>query len=174
MSLRTKLVGAGFTAAFLFAFAITGFAQQPQTPGTDRGPRPERMGRPGREGRGGAMGQRLGHVLDLTDAQKQQIRAAEQQNREANRGQHEELRQLAEKRRQGGLTAAEEARAKALREEMQASRRRSHESLLSILTPEQRTKLEELRKERKERRHEMHERHKNRGELRAVKPGEIN
>ena len=89
------------------------------------------------------------------------------------RAQHDELRQLAEKRRQGSLTAAEEARANALRDEIRASMQRAHENLLSILTAEQKTKLEQLRSERKQHFGEMRERHKNRDEKSVVKPGEL-
>jgi Spy/CpxP family protein refolding chaperone len=81
---------------------------------------------------------------------------------------------LAEKRHQGSLTAAEETRVKALRDEIQASMQSSHANLLSILTAEQKAKLESLREERKEHRQEMRERHREKGEKRPVKPGEIN
>jgi protein CpxP len=178
MSLRNKLIGAGMTAALLSAFSLTALAQEPQGPPTDRGSRPERMGRrAGKEGkermRGREMGQHLFRALDLTDAQKEQLRAAGQQHREGTRAQREELRQLAEKRRQGSLTASEEARARALREEIRTSMRNSHTNLLSILTAEQKAKLEELRKERRERSKEMRERHKEKGEKPPVKPGDI-
>jgi protein CpxP len=180
MSLRNKLIGASLTAALLSAFAVTAAAQQPQGPPNDRGPRSERMRGPGRqdrEGREGMRGREMGpgllRELNLTDAQKEQLRAAGKQNREANRAQHEELRQLAEKRRQGSLTAAEEARVRALRDEMRASMQKSHEGLLSILTAEQRTKLEQLRSERMQHRDEMRERHQNRDEKSVVKAGEL-
>jgi protein CpxP len=123
--------------------------------------------------RGREMGAGLFRQLDLTDAQKEQLRAAGKQNREGMRAQRDELRQLAEKRRQGSLTAAEEARAKALRDEMRASMQKSHEGLLSILTAEQKTKLEQLRSERKEHRGEIRERHRDRSEKAPIKPGEV-
>jgi periplasmic protein CpxP/Spy len=179
MSLRNKIIGAGMVAALLSAVSITAVAQRPQqgTP-TDRGPRAERLGRRGdREGgrmRDREMGPQIFRGLDLTDAQKEQLRASAKQNREATQSQREELRQLAEKRHQGSLTAAEEARLKALRDEIQASMRSRHASLLSILTAEQKAKLEAMREERKEHRQEMRERHREKGERRPVKPGEIN
>lgn len=179
MSLRNKLIGVGMAAALLSAVSITAVAQQPQQgPSTDRGPRAERLGRRGdREGgrmRGREMGAHLIRGLDLTDAQKEQLRAAANQNREATQTQREALRQLAEKRRQGSLTAAEEARVQALRDEIQASMQSRHATLLSILTAEQKAKLESLREERKEHRQEMRERHREKGDKRPVKPGEIN
>jgi protein CpxP len=180
MSLRNKLIGTSLAAALLSAFAVTAAAQQPQGPPNERGPRPERMRGPGRQGREGREGMRdremgpgLFRQLDLTDAQKEQLRAAGKQNREATRAQHEELHQLAEKRQQGSLTAAEEARIRVLRDEMRASMQKTHESLLSILTAEQKTKLEQLRSERQQHRGEMRERHKNRDEKPVVKPGAL-
>jgi len=180
MSLRNKLIGTSLAAALLSAFAVTAAAQQPQGPPNERGPRSERMrgpGRQGREGREGMPGREMGdgilRQLDLTDAQKAQLRAAGKQNREGMRAQRDELRQLAEKRRQGSLTAAEEARAKALRDEIRANMQKSHEGLLSILTAEQKTKLEQLRSERKLHRGEMRERHRGRGDQAPVKPGEF-
>jgi len=165
-------------AALLSAVSITAVAQQPQQgPPTDRGPRAERLGRPGdREGRmrGREMGPQMFRGLDLTEAQREQLRAAAQQNREATHTQREELRQLAEKRRQGSLTAAEVARVEALRNQIQASMQSRHATLLSILTAEQKAKLEALREERKEHRKEMRERHREKGEKRPVKPGELN
>jgi protein CpxP len=166
-------------AALLSAVSITAVAQQPQQgPATDRGPRAERLGRRGdRQGgrmRGREMGPHVFRGLDLTDAQKEQLRTAGKKNREATQTQREELRRLAEKRHQGSLTAAEETRVKALRDEIQASMQSSHANLLSILTAEQKAKLESLREERKEHRQEMRERHREKGEKRPVKPGEIN
>jgi protein CpxP len=135
------------------------------------------MGRRGDRGEGRMrdreMGPHMFRELNLTDAQKEQLRAAGKQVREATRTQREELRQLAEKRRDGSWTAAEEARAKALREEIQTSMQNSHASLLSILTPEQKAKLEELRKERREHRGDMRERHRDKAVKDPAKPGGI-
>ena len=131
------------------------------------------MGQGGMRGGPEEMIEHISQALSLTDAQKEQLRAAGKQNREANRAQHDELRQLAEKRRQGSLTPAEEERAKALRDEIRASMQKSHEGLLSILTAEQKTKLEQLRSERRQHFDEMRDRHRNRGDKSPVKPGEI-
>jgi len=177
MSVRNKLIGVATTAALVSAVGGMALAQQPQGPPGAQGPRAEHMGRRGDRGEGRMrdreMGPQMFRELGLTDAQKEQLRVAGKQVREATRTQREELRQLAEKRRDGSWTAAEEARAKALREEIQASMRNSHANLLAILTPEQKAKLQELRKERLEHRGEMRERHRNKGDRDPVKPGEI-
>src|SRR6185436_20660252 len=99
MSLRNRLIGTSLAAALLSVFAVTGAAQQPQGPPNQRAQRTERIGRPGREGREAREGMRgpemgLLRQLDLTDAQKEQLRTAGKQNREAMRAQHDELRQL--------------------------------------------------------------------------------
>ena len=87
--------------------------------------------------------------LNLTDDQKQQIQKIKEANFESTKTQREELRQLMQKRFQGTLTADEEARAKTLREQMQVSMKDTESQTVAILTPEQKAKLEELRKERK-------------------------
>lgn len=177
MSLRNKLVGAGMTLCVVLALVVTAFAQQPQGPPPDRGTRPEGMGRrsgmAGRERMRGPGAHDLRGVLrelNLTDAQKEQVRATIQRNMEGTKAQREELRQLAEKRRQGALTTEEEARAKTLRDQLFNSMKGRHADLLAILTPEQKARLEEIEKTRKERRKEMRERHKDRGDRPAL-PG---
>lgn len=168
MSLRSKLMGTAMAAALVSVLGVNAFAQEPQGPRPERGNRPDRIGRKGRiEGheklRGRGMGKmRFRSELNLTDAQKEQLRAAAQRNFEATKAQREELRQLAEKRRQGAFTTAEEARARALREEIRSSMQGRHNDLLAVLTPEQKAKLEQVRSERRERRQEMRERHKKR------------
>lgn len=154
------------TVALVSVLGVAAFAQQPPGPPSDRGSRPERMGRRGRmEGhakmRGREMGKmRLLRELDLTDTQKEQVRAAFQRNMEDTKTQREELRQLAEKRRQGTLAPEEVARAKTLREGLFNSIKGRHGALLAILTPEQKAKLEQLKKDRKTGHEEMRERRK--------------
>lgn len=165
MSLRKRLTGAAITAGLVSFLGINALAQEPQSPTLDRN-RPDRVGRRmGIEGRERLRGREMGkrrslRELDLTDAQKEQIRAAAKRNREATKTQREELRQLAEKRRDGTLTAAEEARVRALRDEIRSSMQNNHGNLLGFLTPEQKAKLEQIKRERKERHKEMRERHR--------------
>jgi Spy/CpxP family protein refolding chaperone len=87
--------------------------------------------------------------LNLTDDQKQQVRTIVQQNFAANKATREELRQLGEKQRQGTLTADEQARARTLHEQMRASMKDTQMKIAGLLTPEQKTKAEELWKQRR-------------------------
>ena len=174
MSPGNKLMGAGMTA--LLCLGVAAFAQQPQGPPIDRANRPDRIGRRGGpEGRDKMRGrERHGmrgvlRELNLTDAQKERVRAAIQHNMEGTKAQREELRQLAEKRRQGALTPEQEARARSLRQEISNSMRNSHSDLFAILTPEQKTRLEEIKKARRQ---EMRERRQEMGD-RQNPPGNI-
>lgn len=90
--------------------------------------------------------------LDLTDAQKQQAQSIIRSNFEGNKAVREELMQLIQKRRQGTLSEAEQARAHELRQQLQESRKNARTQLASLLTEEQKAKLEERRKNRRERR----------------------
>ena len=165
MSLRNKLMGAAITAAMVSVLGVNAMAQEPQGPTPERN-RPDRVGRRGgMEGRERLRGREMGkrrflRELNLTDAQKEQLRAAARQNREATKTQREELRQLAEKRRGGTLSTAEQARIRALRDEIRSSMRNNHANLAGILTPEQKAKLEQIKSERKDRHKELRGRHR--------------
>lgn len=145
----------------IFAFGTLVVAQQTQTqtPAPDNSgqfkSRSERLAargerrrrREGMEHRGGA-----GHLmreLNLTDEQRQQSRAIMQRRLASTKTQREELFQLREKRIAGTFTAADEARAKALRQEMRASMEGVRTEMEGILTAEQKAKLEQLKQERK-------------------------
>jgi Spy/CpxP family protein refolding chaperone len=114
----------------------------------------------GRHG-GGLHGLRQ---LNLTDAQKEQIRTimeSRRGNREANQTQREELRQIIEAKRGGTITAEQEARLKAFKAERRENARQMHEQILAILTPEQKAQLEQLKQEIKQRRQEFRQNRRN-------------
>jgi len=114
-----------------------------------------------RGGRGGFMGRGF-RDLDLTDAQKaqmKQIMEAQQQSlqpvKEELRAKRQELRQASE----GGTVDEALVRQKLveiapLEAKLMAARSRAHQEMLSVLTPEQRTKLEQRREQFKSRRGE--------------------
>ena len=165
----------------MLACGVVVFAQEPQTRSTEddafRKGRIERMERHreragrregprrGHEGmgrRGGGAG-RLMRELNLSDEQRQQSRAIMQRRLETTKTQREELSQLREKRRAGTLSAEDEARAKALHQEIRTAMQGVRSEMAGVLTAEQKTKLEGLQAERKAK-HEQ--RMKERQELR--------
>ena len=100
--------------------------------------------------------------LNLTDAQKQQAKSIVKANFESNKTVRDELVQLMQKRRAGTLSEAEQARARDLRKQLQESRKNVRTQLVALLTEEQKTKLEEMRKNRRERRERFSRRGMNR------------
>jgi Spy/CpxP family protein refolding chaperone len=173
MSRRINLLG---ITGIILAFGMIAFAQQPQTAtppeGTlkqDRLERREKLRgrldgmrrRGGREGfahRGPGAGNLL-RGIDLTPAQREQIRAISQRRVESTKAQREELFRLREKRIAGTFSAEDEARAKALRQEIHAAMDGIRTETAGILTAEQRAKVEEFQKQRKGRHEERMKKH---------------
>jgi Spy/CpxP family protein refolding chaperone len=99
---------------------------------------------------GGGMGHML-RELNLSEEQRQQGRAIMQRRLQSTKTQREELFKLREKRIDGTFTAEDEARAKALHQEIRTAMQGVREEMAGLLTAEQRAKLEQMKKERKER-----------------------
>lgn len=163
MFLRKSLLG---VIGIIFAGGMGVFAQEPQsqTPSTQDGAvqrerlerhRQRMAGREGLERRKSMDRHRgMGHMareLNLSEEQRQQSRAIMQRRLESVKGQREELFKLREKRIAGTFTADDEARAKALRQEMRTAMEGARTEMDGVLNAEQKTRLEQLKKERKER-----------------------
>jgi len=159
-------------AAILSASALAQTATPQQQKGTEgagrRGREARRMGKMGRMGRQGERGEGGGHRqgmarralrrLNLTDAQRGQLRDIEARYGQSFKAQHQELRQLMEVRRAGGtLTAEQQQRAEQLRTEARANGDRMHTEILALLTNEQRDQLKQMREEGEARRKERRE-----------------
>ena len=119
--------------------------------------------RGGRHGRG-EMGARMFEKLNLTDAQKTQIRTIHESFREQNKAFFEQSRATFEQYREA-KKANDTARVEALkatvdanREQMKKLREQQHAQIANILTPEQRTQWEAMKAEREQRRGERGER----------------
>lgn len=85
--------------------------------------------------------------LNLTDAQKQQIQTLLENNRksfDANRTQFEEMGNLMRLKHEGLLTTEQGTRLTALEAQMKTNMDRMHSDLSAILTPDQRTLLEQM------------------------------
>lgn len=156
MFLRKSSVG---VIGIILACGVMAMAQQPppspnQSPdGQVRGDRMQRhrgpMGEGEKFGRRGPGGGHLLRDLNLSDAQRQQVRTITERRLEGTKVQREELLKLREKRIAGTFTPEDEARAKALHQEIRNSMEGIRTEIDGILTADQKARLEELQKERK-------------------------
>ena len=171
-----KLIGGLALAGTLMITGIAGFAQQ-QDAGQDRGGKEsgERHGRGDREGRGekgergmrGGFGGRFAEKLNLTDAQKEQMKQIATRYHESAKA----LRQQDRGERDGGgfdpskdgafneaaVRAAAQARANA-RVEMEVQRARMMAEMYAVLTPEQKAQLAAERQQWEQKRQEWRSR----------------
>ena len=123
--------------------------------------------RGGKRGRhGGEFGERMAAKLNLTDAQKQEIRDLNQSFRENNRSFFESAHSLRMELREA-KQANDTAKLESLKPQLEAQRdqmKQLHEAqrnrILAVLTPEQRAQLDALKAERRQRR-EQHRRNDN-------------
>jgi len=148
------------TVALIAVLSVSGAVvvaqdQPAPTTGTPQIQKQNRGDRLGRRGKRRQMrSQRLGRGLrglDLTDQQREQARVIMRANFESHKAQIEELKQLRQKGREG-LSDADKARARELHKQLRESRLSARNQLSSLLTAEQKTKLEERMKNRRERR----------------------
>ena len=170
MSLNSKLGGVclGLIIA-LASGAGAAFAQQTGTAQQDDAP--AKMRREGRRGeRGGKrrhkmMGMmRALRELNLTDAQQSQARAIFERFAESVRPQREALQQLHGQYDQGTPSEETRERARQLRGEIRETMKLAHAEVVSILTPEQRARLEQMELERKSRHEERRARRRSQQE----------
>jgi len=116
----------------------------------------------GRHGRGGEMSQKLAEKLNLTDAQKEQIKAIQKETHQENAAFFQTMRQTREDFR-AAKEANDTAKLDALkatfdsqRAQMKQIRDAENQRILGVLTPDQRTQFEQLKAER-EARHADHQ-----------------
>ena len=166
--------GRKIASALMFAFAIitlTTYVAAQDNNSTDRQTdkaqkerkmkRGDGFGKRGgkRDGMRGGFGMRGLRNLDLTDAQKEQIRGVMETNKTANEPLRQELRSLMEKRRGGEeLTETDRTRLKELRTQMKQSNEQIQNTILGFLTGEQRQKLEQMKQDKQKRREEFRQR----------------
>jgi Spy/CpxP family protein refolding chaperone len=160
--MRDKLVKISLAAGLVALLVAASFAQSPAPQNPDNVPpmgrrMGRRMGGQKRDNpvRGEKAERRALRRLNLSDAQRQQVRAVEQRYGQTFRADREELRKLVETRRGGGtLTPEQEARARQLRQGLRANADKMRGEMQSILTPEQRQQMEQTREEMRKRRAE--------------------
>ena len=161
MSLKNKFFSA-ITAVFAVA-AFAAFASAQDAPAKENVERQEkRVHRErGDHGRGMRDGKRHGGMrglmgIELTDAQKQQIRLIHDSNKPSETVM-KELQAIRQTKRDGGtITAEQKDRMKALRMQAREKGTQVHQQILAVLTAEQRqqleTRKEEMRNKMEERR----------------------
>ncbi len=166
MSLKRKFISTVALAVAVGAFGTFAAAQETPTQSENSTPRAERpeRGEFGKGMRGGKRGgdrmmMRSFEKLNLTDAQKEQIRAIYENQRAQNQPQMEEMRGLMMKKRDGVITADEQTRLKELRTQTKQTNDQTRASILAILTPEQRAQLDGMKQEMRQK---MIERRQNR------------
>lgn len=159
MSFKHKLFSI-FTLAFAFVAFGTFVSAQDTTEKSTDGVQKQRKF----EGRGYGRGMRGGkrgdksmirglERLNLTDAQKQQIKTLFDVEKATTQTQREEMRALFMKKRNGEtLTETEQARMGELKQQLKANAEQTRNSVLAILTAEQRQQLEQIKEERRQRR----------------------
>jgi Spy/CpxP family protein refolding chaperone len=161
MMFMRKLALAAMALGLAVVFFGTALAQNPQptqpqstTDNSAGKQQPGGFGRgEGRRGPGpgmrpGLFNRRIQSELNLTDDQKKQLQSIFRQSFEGTKAQREQMEQLAQKRSQGTLSADDEAREKTLHQQMRASMRETEAKAESVLTPDQKAKLDQLRKQR--------------------------
>lgn len=168
MSLKNKILTTATLALAVGAFST--FASAQTSDGTSENGTVQKQER--REGRrfgkrggsgegmrgdkrgGGKFGMRGLRGLNLTDAQKEQVRNIMETNRTVNQSAREEFRTLRQAKRDGTLNATQQARLTALKEQMRQNAEATKTRIEAILTPEQRTQLEQQKEEMQKRRQE--------------------
>lgn len=159
MSFKAKLF-----SFFTLVFAVTVFsgaaiAQDSTTPAPkDDAAKGEKFGRKG-HGRGlhggkfGDRGMRGLRGIELTDAQKEQIKAIREANK-PDQAVFEEIRTLRQAKRDGTLTAEQTERMKALKDQARQKGEAVRGQIEAILTPEQKQQIEQRKQEWQKRREE--------------------
>ena len=148
---KTKFIGGALAVAAALLITVVGFARQ-GGPGGFGGPPPP--GGPGRHGPGGPLGP-IARELDLSDAQKAQIKQIEDSFRESTKSLHEQLFKSGGGPLEGlkdgafdeaAVRAAAQARA-AVQVELEVAHARMMSQIYALLTADQKAKLAELRQQ---------------------------
>jgi Spy/CpxP family protein refolding chaperone len=179
MSLIKKLSSISALAVAFVVFGGYAAAQDTAAPSQDGVQKTEKQYKRGMKAgkRGGMRGMHRGgfglHGIELTDAQKEQIKAIRMANKPSE-AEMAEMKSIREARKAGGeLTADQKAKMQAFRDARKAKMETVHAQILAILTPDQRTQLEAKKAEMQQRREEFRQKRQERKAAReAAKPTE--
>ncbi len=165
MSLRNRFTGLAASLALIITCGVAAYAQKPATD-ADRAAQAqlEAMQRKGGRHRGGTPVMRIMRNLNLTEAQEQQTRVIVERFTNNIEPQRQALMEIHRQRvEQGDLSDDVRQKAHDLREQIHTAQKQMQTELLALLTPEQRTKYDQLEQEWKARRAEGRQR-RGRGE----------
>jgi len=153
MSLKNRLFAGIFVVS---AFAVAGSAQETKEVPKEGAVKAERKARgvEGREMRGkGRHGDRMGHGIrgiDLTDAQREQIKKIREGNK-PDAAVFEEMKTIMTARRAGTATTEQEARLQTLKAQRKEKAQAVRAQIQAVLTPEQKAQIEQRKQEMKQR-----------------------
>lgn len=159
MSLKRKIISAVISAFAVVALTSFVSAQDANKTQQDSTQKQEKRQRGNGMKRGFGKGHHGGGIirgfdqLNLTDAQKQQIHTILEANKPDPKT-FEELRPLMEAKRNGTITAEQETKLKAFREQAKQKHDQVKSQVLAVLTTEQKAQLEKLKEEWKQKREE--------------------
>jgi protein CpxP len=175
MSLKNKILTTAALTLAVGAFTTLTSAQTGSDSTTDNNvqkqERPEGRGFGKRGGygkgmrgdkRGGKFGMRGLRGIELTDAQKEQVRTIMESNRTVNQATFEEFRTLRQAKRGGTLDATQQARLETLKAQMKQNAEVTQAQVLAVLTAEQRTQLEQRKQEMHQKREQRRQMKRNR------------
>jgi hypothetical protein len=176
MSFKRKLISAATSALAAVAFTTFVSAQDANTNKEENNStQKQEMRERGRgfDGKRGGRGMRGGKhggdkmmlrslaQLNLSDAQKEQVRGISETFKTSTQTQREELRNLGMKKRDGVINADEQARFQEIKTQLKAAGKQMRDSVLAILTAEQKTQLEQMKEEMKKRKMERRQNRRN-------------
>lgn len=167
MSLKTRFLSFLTLAIAVAAFSTVTFAQEDKAvaPAPDK----EKAEKPYHRGHKGGFGDKMGHRgfgmrghgmmrmfhdLNLTDAQKTQIKSIMDANK-PDQATMEEAQALRKAKHDGTITAEQQARLESLREQRKAKMKSVNEQVQNVLTAEQKAQIEAKKAEMKQRREEF-------------------
>ena len=169
MSLKNKFFSILTVALGVVVFSTFTMAQDTTTAAPDAA-KAEKRAR-GERGFGKHNSDRMGHHggmmgglhgLNLTDPQKEQVKSIMQANRPG-ADVMEEVRTLRTAKRDGTITADQQARLTALKTQAKEKGRSIHAQIQAILTPEQKAQMEQKKQEMKQRFEQRRQMHKDKG-----------
>lgn len=185
--MKNKLFGLGILFALFLSVGAIANAQDVKTTTDENAPvtrgkgfgkfKGDKAGK--RHGkRHGKHGGKIFHAierLNLTDAQREQVKFIAESGKTATQPQREELRGIFEQKRNGGtITEAQQIRARELMGQMKEAGKRTQADVLAVLTPEQRAELDKMKAEMQQKREERRQMREQRGVPSTKEESKIN